>query len=491
MTKRIGSYEVLDPIGEGGMGAVYRGRDPRFDRLVAIKVLHSQFQRDPGVVERFKAEAVIQAKLSHPHIVTVLDFVAGSDTLAIVMEYVDGQPLDTLIEQAAGPLPVERTVRLMDQVLSAMGYAHKRGLVHRDIKPSNILVQPIEGQEYAKVMDFGIAKILGSEKVRTATGAKMGTLAYMSPEQIQSPRSVEARSDIYSLGVVLYEMLTGRLPFDAESEYELMRQAIECPMPEVRAIVPGCPPALSRVVAQATLKRPADRYSDCDEMWRALRAAVPAIASTAGASPDAAGGGRDAAADVRSRGLNRMALAIGAACRLLAAAGAVALLTSGRSQPAAVVSPAASRGPSQAVAVARREERLRQVAPAGVVNLQQTADQFNSFWLARDPAYGPRLRLLLGQNYARFEANSGTGSAATMIDGFLCGDEWRPHMSQEAVFFCLSEDGHLHVAIITEEPSPQVIFHSTSPSHQKQMPQVFVRQKSERGWEGPVIYDAG
>jgi hypothetical protein len=251
------------------MGAVYRARDPRFDREVAIKVLHPQFQRDPGVVERFKSEAVIQAKLNHPHIVSVLDFLADEPYLAMVMEHVEGVTLSRLIEESRGPVPVERAVRLMDQVLSAVAYAHKRGLVHRDIKPSNILVQRLEGEEYAKVTDFGIAKILGSEKLRTATGAKMGTLAYMSPEHVRSPKHVDVRSDVYSLGVVLYELLTGRLPYDADSEYDLMQRIVEQP---VEAVLDGRVPARLRpALARAMAKAPGERFGSCGEMAEALR----------------------------------------------------------------------------------------------------------------------------------------------------------------------------------------------------------------------------
>jgi serine/threonine-protein kinase len=273
MLKRIGSYEVEGVIGEGGMGTVYLGRDPRFDRAVAIKVLHEQFQRDPGVVERFKSEAVIQAKLNHPSIVTVHDFVADGSILAIVMERVEGQSLSEIIERGAGPLAPARAVRLMDQMLSALGYAHSRGLVHRDIKPSNVLVQSFGTDEIAKVMDFGIAKILGTEKHRTATSAKMGTLAYMSPEHVRSPREVDVRSDVYSLGVVLYEMLTGRMPFDADSEYELMRQIVRDPAPDPRSLVPSLPGSFSMVVAKGLEKDPAARFPTCEEMREALSAA--------------------------------------------------------------------------------------------------------------------------------------------------------------------------------------------------------------------------
>lgn len=250
MDKWIGQYQVVSLLGEGGMGAVYRARDPRFDRDVAIKVLHEQFQRDAGVVERVKSEAVIQAKLNHPHVVSVLD---------------------DLIREAGGPLPLERVKRLMDQVLSAMAYAHAQGLVHRDIKPSNILVQRLEHQEYAKVTDFGIARILGSEKVRTATGAKMGTLAYMSPEHVQSPKGVDARSDIYSLGVVLHEMLAGRAPFDADSEYALMRMIVEAaPASLARGMASAEGAELGAVADKALAKAAAARYQSCEEMRAAL-----------------------------------------------------------------------------------------------------------------------------------------------------------------------------------------------------------------------------
>ncbi|MCL4818291.1 MAG: serine/threonine protein kinase [Vicinamibacteria bacterium] len=276
-TNRIGSYEVLELLGHGGMGAVYRGRDPRFDRSVAIKVLHEHFRLDSGVVERFKSEAVIQAKLKHPHIVSVLDFVADDRHLAIVMEHVEGQPLDELIRDR-GPLTVARAVPLMVQVLRAIGLAHRQGVVHRDIKPSNILVERVDGEDHAKVTDFGIAKILGAEKLRTATGAKMGTLSYMSPEHVQSPKSVDARSDVYSLGVVLFEALTGRVPFDADSEYELMRAIVERPVEQSLGTNGAVPARLRAVLSRAMAKAPGARYGSCEEMAEALRGAHPVAA---------------------------------------------------------------------------------------------------------------------------------------------------------------------------------------------------------------------
>ena len=266
----VGSYEVLEILGDGGMGTVYKGRDPRFDRLVAIKVLHPQYQRDPEVVERFKSEAVIQAKLNHPNIVTVFDFIATSDTLAMVMEFVDGMPLSQVIEECRGPMAPVRAVGLIRQVLSAMGYAHGEGLVHRDIKPSNVAVQTIGGEEIAKVMDFGIAKILGSAKLKTATGATMGTLAYMSPEQIRSPKNVDARSDVYSIGVVLYEMLTGTSPFSADSEFEMMQQIVSATVRRPNAAGALVSQSLLRIIEDAMAIDPNSRFASCQDFRQAL-----------------------------------------------------------------------------------------------------------------------------------------------------------------------------------------------------------------------------
>jgi serine/threonine protein kinase len=269
---RAGPYELLELIGEGGMGTVYRGRDPRFDRPVAIKALHPQLKRDPDVVERFKAEAVIQAKLNHPNIVSVLDFVADDQHLAIVMEFVEGVPLNRMIEQSRGPLDPDLVVTLFAQALSGIGFAHAKGLVHRDLKPSNILVQTFDdGEVIARIADFGVAKILGTEKFRTATTAKMGTLAYMSSEHLRSPKSVDARSDLYSLGVTLFEALTGQVPFDADTEYELMRQIVETPVPPVRSLNRSLPPVFDAVVARATAKDPPQRFQTAAEFRDALR----------------------------------------------------------------------------------------------------------------------------------------------------------------------------------------------------------------------------
>ncbi len=293
--QRIAHYDLIEVLGDGGMGTVWKARDPRFDRLVAIKLLHPHLVRSPGVIERFKMEAVIQAKLQHPHIVNVYDFVHEGDVAAIVMEHVEGQALDAVIAGRHGQsLPVPWCVEIMEQVLAAMGAAHDQGLVHRDLKPSNILVRSLSTGPHAKVTDFGIARVVGSERLRTATGATMGTLSYMSPEHVRSPKYVDARSDIYALGVVLFELVTGHLPHEADTEFELMAQIVSTPAKRAIMVAPGIPRALDAVIQRALAKEPADRFQDCDAMRRALGAVKEsAAAPPAMAPPRAAPAGPD------------------------------------------------------------------------------------------------------------------------------------------------------------------------------------------------------
>jgi len=263
--RRIGQYDVDAVIGEGGMGTVYRALDARFGRMVAVKVLHAQYQRDPEFVDRFKKEAVLQAQLTHPNIVSVIDFIADESALAMVLEYVNGPSLADLVRETGGPLTEGRALRLMIQVLGALHFAHERLVVHRDVKPANILVVTFDGQEVAKVLDFGIAKITGDDKGRTQAGAKMGTLGYMSPEQIQSPKDTDRRSDVYSAGVVLYELLTGRVPFDADTEYEMMRRIVKEP-PQLD----GVSGRVGKILARALDKDPERRFQSAGLMRDAL-----------------------------------------------------------------------------------------------------------------------------------------------------------------------------------------------------------------------------
>jgi len=269
--EQIGQYSINEVIGDGGMGTVFKGLDPRFNRSVAIKILHDYLTRDSDLLERFKSEAIIQARLQHPNIVTVYDFLLIDSTAAMIMEYVEGQTLEMMIDDMARPMSYEECLQMFTQILHAMSYAHAQGLVHRDIKPSNILVRRFGKQLQVKVMDFGVAKILGSEKMRTATSAKIGTVCYMSPEQVKSSKNVDHRSDIYALGVTLFQMATGKMPFDDDIEFQLMQKIVQGDLRSPREVNPNIPGPFEEVILKAMAKEPRNRYKDCDEFLESLQ----------------------------------------------------------------------------------------------------------------------------------------------------------------------------------------------------------------------------
>ncbi len=247
-------YELLDPLGQGGMATVYRGVDTRLGRPVAIKLLHAQYNTDDEFRRRFEHEAQSAAGLSsHPNIVDVYDVGQEDDLPFIIMELVEGSDLKKIIEQQ-GPLTIERSLGIAQQVAEGLDYAHNRGLVHRDIKPQNILVSP-DGT--ARISDFGIAKSHLSTAV-TQAGMTFGTADYISPEQAQGlPASPQ--SDIYSLGVVVYEMLTRHLPFTGDSPMAVAVQHIQQPPPPLRQWNPNLPASLERIVMSALAKNPRER----------------------------------------------------------------------------------------------------------------------------------------------------------------------------------------------------------------------------------------
>ena len=247
----VDDYVVKRELGEGGMGVVYQARHQRLGHVVALKVLASHLARDAHLVDRFEQEARVQANLHHPSIVRVNDFISEHGLFAMVMEYVAGTTLAEEIHARTGPMPHERIKSIMLPVLEAVSMAHAHDIVHRDLKPSNIMLTTLAGRELPKVMDFGIAKALQSEGMNTATAGKLGTLYYMAPEQCISSKNVDARSDIYSLGVTLYEMACGKLPFDNDSEFELMLSHKEKDPPPPSDIYPGVSRDLERVVMQA------------------------------------------------------------------------------------------------------------------------------------------------------------------------------------------------------------------------------------------------
>ena len=258
-----GRYRVISRLGSGGMADVYLVEDEQLGRKVALKLLHGRFSEDPGFVERFRREAQAAASLQHPNVVGVFDRGAFNDTYYIAMEYLPGRSLKQLILQEA-PLEPVRAIDIALQILKATRFAHRRGVIHRDLKPHNVIV---DESDNAKVTDFGIARAGASDM--TETGSIMGTAQYLSPEQAQG-HAVSETSDLYSVGVVLYEMLTGRVPFDAESAVTIaLKHVSEAPTPP-STINPSIPPALEQVVLWALNKNPADRPTDADQFIAVL-----------------------------------------------------------------------------------------------------------------------------------------------------------------------------------------------------------------------------
>jgi serine/threonine-protein kinase len=268
----IGTFRIEQKIGAGGMGAVFRGRDLMLEREVAIKALRPELARQPELVTRFRSEAVTLAKLNHSHIATLYNFLRHGDEYFMVMEFVRGITLDELLRQA-GAIELERAVRLFCQALEGIAHAHALGVIHRDIKPANLM---LTANDEVKVMDFGIARVLGAAR-QTKTGRLIGTLEYMSPEQMRGAET-DARADIYSLGILLYEMLTGRVPFQADSDYELMRAQVEDEPIPPREFKGDIPPAVEAAILQALAKAPAARFQSATEFRAALINAVPAAA---------------------------------------------------------------------------------------------------------------------------------------------------------------------------------------------------------------------
>jgi serine/threonine protein kinase len=260
----IGSYRVIEKLGEGGMGVVYKGVDTALDRPVAIKVLSSALTSNPELVERFHAEARAQANLNHTNLATLYTFQVHEGSACMVMEFVDGETFEDMILRR-GPIPAVEAIPLLKQALMGIGYAHRAGIVHRDIKPANLMVNRAG---IVKVMDFGIAKVLGARGM-TKTGAQMGTGWYMSPEQVLN-KSVDFRSDIYSLGVTLYQMLTAHVPFEGTSDFEIMTGHIQTPPPLPTQFYPYIPKGVENAVLKSLEKQPNNRFQSVEEFGAAL-----------------------------------------------------------------------------------------------------------------------------------------------------------------------------------------------------------------------------
>lgn len=267
---RIGKYDVVEVLGRGGMGVVYHGVDKHLGRDVAIKTLTQGVAGDPEMLARFYEEGRKTARLKHPHIVTVYDLGEDNGIPYIVMERVEGEPLDKVI-RSENPLPLIDKLRITEETCSALGYAHLNNVIHRDVKPANIFVQP-DGK--AKLLDFGIARLeRGSQDLSlTRAGHIIGTIPYMAPERLKD-KVIDGRSDIFSVGVVLHQLITGQLPFTGE-DYVLMQKIMNEPHPPLSSIYKNCPPGLEAIVDRALAKAVEDRYQTADEMAADLNALI-------------------------------------------------------------------------------------------------------------------------------------------------------------------------------------------------------------------------
>ena len=272
----VGDYQIVGILGVGGMGKVYKVRNTISDRTEAMKVLLPNLTEAPDLAERFMREIKLLASLNHPNIAGLHTALREENQLLMIMEFIEGRTLEERLRE--GPISLWESADYMSQALSALGYAHERGVVHRDIKPSNIMVTP-DGQ--VKLMDFGIAKAVADRRL-TATGSTLGSLFYMSPEQVKGSASLDGRSDLYSVGVSLYEMVTGTRPFKGESDYSLMVAHLDQqPVPPIQ-LDPTLPPGLNEVILTAIQKDPADRFQTAGAFRAALESVKQRLAPPVG-----------------------------------------------------------------------------------------------------------------------------------------------------------------------------------------------------------------
>ena len=337
---QVAGYRIESVAGRGGMGVVYRAIDVNLDRLVALKLISDELAQDDSFRVRFKRESRLAASIRHPNVITVFQAGEEDGNLFIAMDYIEGTDLKALIA-SRGVLEPQAAARVVWQVGQALDAAHAKTLVHRDVKPANVLIADQGGEQHAYLTDFGLTKNVGSETGMTKTGAVVGTIDYMAPEQIAGG-PVDARVDIYSLGCVLWEALTGRVPFERDSAVARMFAHAHDPPPSLSDARPGLPPALDGVVARAMAKQPADRYLSAGNLGDAALAAVEGRAielSERSVAVGAAAPGHPTVAappaptvvsdSDRSRRRSRRLLGVGAAAVAALAVGLVLLLSGG------------------------------------------------------------------------------------------------------------------------------------------------------------------
>jgi serine/threonine protein kinase len=277
--RRIGNFRILRKLGEGGMGAVYHAVDEMVDRDVAIKSLLPEIAHQPGTLERFRTEAVALAKLNHTNVATLYSFLREGEEYFMVIEYVNGRSLEDIIRRR-GRLPLDTAVSIAAHVLDGLRHAHAMGILHRDIKPANILIA--ETGE-VKVTDFGIARFVNSDRM-TRVGRIVGTIEYMAPERILG-HEADARSDIYSVGALLFEMFTGRIPFQGENEFELLKKQLDLPPPLLSDCGIAVPEGIEWIVQTALAKQPQQRFESAAAMRAQLKPFLPEEATELVARP--------------------------------------------------------------------------------------------------------------------------------------------------------------------------------------------------------------
>jgi tRNA A-37 threonylcarbamoyl transferase component Bud32/tetratricopeptide (TPR) repeat protein len=273
--QNLGPYRIIGQLGQGGMATVFKAYHAKLDRYVAIKIMHQAFQEDPDFLARFEREARIVARLGHPHIVPVYDYAEYEAQPYLVMKFVEGQTLKARLND--GAMKLDEIIQLMTAIADALDYAHRQGVLHRDIKPSNIIIDK-DGVPY--LTDFGLARIAQAGESTMSQDMLLGTPQYISPEQAMGKKELDSRTDIYSLGVVLYEMIVGRVPFSADTPYAIIHDHIYRPLPLPTLVNPDIPEAIEKVLLKALAKDPADRYETASLMMSGLNAAVKASGIT-------------------------------------------------------------------------------------------------------------------------------------------------------------------------------------------------------------------
>ncbi|MFI5187366.1 MAG: serine/threonine protein kinase, partial [Chitinophagales bacterium] len=267
--KKIQNYEITAHLGEGGMGTVYRASDSILNRDVALKMLHTPLLQQPLFLERFKKEARVLAQLLHPNIAVIYNMIEQDNNHFMVMEYVEGKNLDALLKQYK-TLSYKIVVPVIIQALEGLGHAHRKGIYHRDIKPSNLI---LKSDGTVKLMDFGIAMVAGEQRL-TQVNRVVGTVEYIAPEIIQG-KEPSMSTDLYSMGVTMYELLTGKLPFEGNSDFNLMQDILKKRPLDVDKLNASVPKVLSNIVMKTLEKKPSDRFADARELQQALTNAFP------------------------------------------------------------------------------------------------------------------------------------------------------------------------------------------------------------------------